>query len=150
MRRLLWLAVAALGVAGTASAQSEADRADGRCFLSLQMLKAVAQKEGQLKPEDEVTIDKMGAFFIGRIRGRNPAATPLGSIITPEIARAAASNFVKDTQPCFKEAAQYGADFKATLPIIREATQQMNEESAKLDAESEKIEAEIAKRKGGN
>jgi hypothetical protein len=133
MRRLLWLAVATLGVTGTASAQSEADRADGRCFIALQMFKAAALKQGQMTAESGVTVDKMGAFYLGRIRGRNPVSAPIAAIITPEIARAATINYLKDAPACIDDAKQYSIDFKAIVPIIQEATRQMAAEVEQLE-----------------
>ncbi len=129
--RSLLIVVAGLGFAGDSVAQTEQDRDDARCYVVLQMLGVVGKSEGLLSVEDRDQVDVMSAYFLGKIRGRNPAHMPITAIITPDIAKEAVTNYMMEGGACIEEGS-HSQDSDAFLGIFRDALRQVREDARGL------------------
>ena len=121
MQRVIWSAVAALGLASAASAQTvtEQDRADARCFLSALSFKATKPNGEPVTASQAAVLDMMSAFYIGRLRSRQPASTPTAAIITSDMVRDVDTRLSKVFGPCLEGWKQYGVDLGETAKIYK-------------------------------
>ena len=121
MRRGILGAALALGLASAASAQtvSELDRADARCFLSAMNFKTMKMNGEAITGSQAAVLDMMSAFYIGRLRSRQPASTPIAAIITPDMVRDVQARLPRVFGPCLEGWKQYSADLGATGDILK-------------------------------
>ena len=131
---ILSAALSAAGSVAPAQAQTitDQDRADARCFVVLQTFKTVVKDNGKpLRVEDEEKLDLMSVYFIGKLRSRHSASTPIGAILTPEVIKETMLSFGERAGPCIAEGKQYDADWAAVISVIENAAEQLDVERAK-------------------
>jgi hypothetical protein len=114
-------AALALGVASTASAQTvtEQDRADARCFLSALNFKVIQTDGKPVTASQAAVLDMMSAFYIGRLRSRQPASTPTAAVITPDMVRDVQARLPHVFGPCLEGWKQYNVDLGETAKILK-------------------------------
>lgn len=121
VKRWMLGAVLALGMTGIASAQTvtEQDRADARCFLSAQNFKVIETDGKRVTASQSAVLDMMSAFYIGRLRSRQPASTPTAAIITPEMVLDVQARLPHIFGPCLEGWKQYNVDLGETAKILQ-------------------------------
>ncbi|WP_422060594.1 hypothetical protein [Sphingopyxis sp.] len=100
--RPLIVAVAAVGLAGSAAAQPAQDVADARCILAFKMF--VTRVGDKLTESDKSIFDSFATYFVGKIRARSPAID-IATLIPPPIVRAVQDGLKEEVTRCNAETA---------------------------------------------
>jgi uncharacterized protein involved in exopolysaccharide biosynthesis len=116
--RIFLAAVAALGLAGTASAQSAEDVADARCILAFNMF--VSRVGDKLTDSDKAIFDSFATYFVGKIRARSPSLD-ISTLIPPPVVRAVQDGLKEEVTRCNGETATIATSLEQTSKALTAA-----------------------------
>jgi hypothetical protein len=116
--RIFLAAVAALGLAGTASAQSAEDVADARCILAFNMF--VSRVGDKLTDSDKAIFDSFATYFVGKIRARSPSLDS-STLIPPPVVRAVQDGLKEEVTRCNGETATIATSLEQTSKALTAA-----------------------------